>query len=64
SRPGLPADVLEACARVGSLAGTRLLGVELAPGGDGWALSGASVLPELRLGGERLLDALEQELST
>ena len=54
-----PAGVLEGCRRLAALAGTPLLGVELGQGAAGpWTFAGATPLPDLRAGGEALLDAL------
>jgi hypothetical protein len=56
---GLPASFRAGCARLAELAGAVVLGVELASGG---LVSGATPLPELRLGGERALDLLAAAL--
>jgi hypothetical protein len=57
----LPPEVGEACGRLGTLAATRLLGVTL----DGLTgrFMGASPLPDLRAGGEPLVDALYAALT-
>jgi hypothetical protein len=63
SAPGVPRAVLNGCRLLGRLARETLLGVELAPSDGRWAVKGASVMPDLRLGGEALLDALEPVLA-
>ncbi len=56
-------DVIEGCLTLAGLAQTPLLGVEfdILPDG-GWQFASASPLPDLRLGGNRLLDALASAL--
>ena len=57
--PAVPTGVAEGCRRLAELARTGLLGVELAESADGvWRFAGASPLPDLRLGGEALLEVL------
>jgi hypothetical protein len=57
--PGLPATILDGCVRLAKASAETLLGVDLAPGPDGrLAVIGASPNPDLRLGGEPLIDAL------
>ena len=59
--PALPPAVREALVRLSELAETPLLGVELRHDGE-WRFVGASACPDLRLGGEPLLDALARAL--
>jgi hypothetical protein len=61
--PEVPEPVLAACARIAELAGDELLGIDLAqtPVGD-WEMLAATAMPDLRLGGEAVLDALAKEL--
>jgi hypothetical protein len=63
SAPGVPASVLDGCRRLARLAGETLLGVDLVRG-PRWAMSGATVTPDLHLGGEPLVDALAEVLAT
>jgi hypothetical protein len=59
----VPAPVREGCERLAALVDAGLLGVDLEPSGAGaWTFAGASPLPELRHGGEALLDALAAAL--
>lgn len=61
--PAIPEDVAASVARFATLAETRLVGVDLVEAGDGtWWFSGASTTPDLRVGGELLLDALATSL--
>jgi hypothetical protein len=55
----LPAAVRVGCVRLAELAGATVLGVELGPDGR---CTGATPLPDLRLGGERGLDLLAAAL--
>lgn len=58
-----PDDVVKGCTRLAELAETPLLGVDFTEvQADDWCFAGASPMPDLRLGGERLLNALEQAL--
>lgn len=58
-----PRDVLAGCIRLAKLAGTPLLGVDFAQGLAGsWTFAGANPWPDLRLGGELLLDHLAAAL--
>jgi hypothetical protein len=59
-----PAEIKAACARLSELSATRLLGVgfEVTRCGD-WIFNGATPFPELRFGGNRLVDLLFQSLS-
>jgi hypothetical protein len=56
----LPAAVRAGCVRLARLAGADVLGVELGPDGR---VTGATPLPDLRLGGERALDLLAEALA-
>jgi hypothetical protein len=56
---GLPAPVRAGCVRLAALAGEAVLGVELAADG---LVTGATPLPDLRLGGGRALDLLAEAL--
>jgi len=59
----VPQEVAVGCMRLAELAETALLGVEFAPGADGrWIFVGATPQPDLRLGGEALLDVLVKAL--
>ena len=62
--PATTGDIGAACVRLASLAGTRLLGLWLS-GRDGPAMTlvAATPLPDLRVGGESLLDELAERLS-
>jgi len=61
--PEMPAPVREGCERLAALVDADLLGVDLEPSGAGaWTFAGASPLPDLRQGGEALLDALAAAL--
>lgn len=54
-----PEHILEGCRRLAELSGTGLLGIEFtADGTSPWLFSGATPLPNLRLGGDRLLDLM------
>jgi hypothetical protein len=54
-----PAAIREGCRRLGALAGTPLFGLEFSVGrGDAWQFAGATGLPDLRLGGQALVDAV------
>jgi len=58
---GTPASshIVEGCQRLAELSGTQLLGIEFAVGAVGeWTFAGATPFPDLRLGGEELLDVL------
>lgn len=47
------------CRRLARLTGAQLLGIEFTADTDGaWTFLGATLMPDLRLGGETLLDAL------
>ena len=53
--PEAPSEILEGCRRLARLSGEGLLGIELS---EDFRFAGASPLPDLRLGGKPLLDAL------
>jgi hypothetical protein len=59
-----PAHIVEGCLRLGALAKTELLGAEFTvETGDRWTFVGATTHPDLRPGGERLLDLLARALT-
>jgi hypothetical protein len=62
--PSLPRETRESCLRLAHLAQARLLGIELVSdtSAKSWTFAGATPLPDLRAGGEPLLDALAAEL--
>jgi hypothetical protein len=62
--PALPREVQLGCLRLARLSQTPLLGIELTNGGstNDWSFAGATPMPDLRMGGEPLLDALFAEL--
>jgi len=58
-----PAEICEGCLRLAELSGTSLLGVEFVPDSAGnWTFAGATPHPDLRLGGQALLDVLASVL--
>jgi hypothetical protein len=58
-----PAAIREGCVRLGALARTALLGLDFSVDyRGGWQVAGATCLPDLRLGGPALLDALASSL--
>ncbi|MEW6481902.1 MAG: hypothetical protein AB1397_02705 [bacterium] len=60
---GIDSDILKACQRLAELAKTPLLGIDFAFDlMGGLRFIGATPLPDLRLGGERLLSALASVL--
>lgn len=60
---GMPGEIRDACARLAEAADTPLLGVDFAAGACGeWTFAGATPLPDLRAGGQPLLDALARAL--
>ena len=63
--PTVPPSVAAGCLRLAQLSGTSLLGLDfhLAPSGD-WVFTGATPMPDLRLGGSALLDALARALQS
>jgi hypothetical protein len=61
--PALPPEVRAGCVRLAELAETPLLGIEMISDKlNTWTFAGATPMPDLRLGGEPLLDALAAEL--
>ncbi len=57
--------ILEGCQRLAELSKTALLCVEFATGPeDNWTFAGATTNPDLRLGGEALLDVLTRVLKS
>jgi len=62
--PDLPAPLRAACLRLARQAGTPLLGIDFSPAADGtWRFTGASVMPNLVRGGEKLADDLAEALA-
>jgi hypothetical protein len=62
--PPAPASIQGGCVRLSKLSATQLLGVDFTAGPDGsWNFAGVSTMPDLRLGGEPLLDALATALN-
>lgn len=54
-----PEHIVEGCRRLAELSGTGLLGIEFTTGEtSSWTFSGATPLPDLRLGGDLLLDVM------
>lgn len=61
--PALPREIHLSCLRLSRLSQTPLLGIELTCGSpNAWTFAGATPMPDLRAGGEPLLDALAAEL--
>lgn len=64
--PTLPPHISDACKALARLAQTPLLGIELTVGqaddGSRWTFAGATPMPDLRLGGEPLLNELARQL--
>jgi hypothetical protein len=59
ARGQAPPEILEGCIALSNLSGVELLGVEfVVSNDDSWTFVGATPLPDLRLGGQALLDAL------
>lgn len=58
----IPAAIAAACVRLSALARTPLLGVDFVESPAGWRFAGASPTPDLRLGGDALVDALMHDL--
>lgn len=55
----IPPDIARSCKHLSELSETNLLGIEFIEGSAGsWTFAGATPLPNLRLGGEELLDIL------
>lgn len=64
-QPGMPDEIRANCLRFAALSGTSLIGIDFSRGDESaWAFAGATPLPDLRAGGEPLLDVLAEELST
>lgn len=59
---GVPESTLDCCLRLRQLAGETILGVDLALSNGIWTLAGVSLTPNLSLGGEPVLNALESVL--
>ncbi len=62
--PAMPQATWESCLRLARLAGDALLGIELIERGGCWEFQAASPRPDLVLGGEPLIDLLDEALST
>jgi hypothetical protein len=62
--PMLPPRISAACKELARITETPLLGIELTvdPSHGLWTFAGATPLPDLRLGGEALLDELARQL--
>ena len=64
--PTLPPHISDSCQALARLAQTPLLGIELTVGqsddGARWTFAGATPMPDLRLGGEPLLNELARQL--
>jgi hypothetical protein len=61
---GLPANILAGCRRLAALAQTELLGVDFIPDAQGgWTFAGATPMPDWRLGGSLLIEALVARLT-
>lgn len=62
--PSLPPETRAACVQLAKLAQTALLGIEMAqdPASNSTVFASATPMPDLKLGGEPLLDALAAEL--
>ncbi len=60
--PSLPPEIRAGCLRLAHLSQTPLLGVEFVTVANSWTFAGATPMPDLRLGGEPLIDALVAEL--
>jgi hypothetical protein len=60
----LPPHIADACTALARLSQTPLLGIELTVGQSHrmWTFAGATPLPDLRLGGEPLLNELARQL--
>ncbi|HEV2817384.1 MAG TPA: hypothetical protein VGW40_09225 [Allosphingosinicella sp.] len=62
--PALAAGLAGPCRALAARAGTALLGIGFARDGQGeWEMVGASPLPDLSLGGEPLVEALDEALA-
>ena len=62
--PTLPPHIADACKALARLSQTHLLGIELTLGRSHrpWTFAGATPMPDLRLGGEPLLNELARQL--
>jgi hypothetical protein len=62
--PSLPRETRDSCLRLAQLAEAPLLGIELVSdaSSNSWTFAGATPMPDLRVGGEALLDALAAAL--
>jgi len=62
--PSFPPEIRAACLRLAQLSKTTLLGIEFTASASGnvWTFAGATPMPDLRMGGEPLLNALAEEL--
>jgi len=61
---GVPDIIREGCARLSQLSGTALLGLEFVQRSDeNWVFAAASPMPDMRYGGEELLDRLASILT-
>ena len=62
--PPAPPSILAKCRLLAKLSKTALLGVKFAAAPDGyWTFAGATTHPDLRTGGEEVLDALARVLT-
>ena len=60
-----PGPARDSCLRLAELSGAEILGIELRRnGGEEWRFAGAHPMPDLRVGGEALVDHLATELTT
>jgi hypothetical protein len=62
--PSFSPEIRAGCLRLAELSKTALLGIEFAASAseNGWTFAGATPMPDLRIGGEPLLNALAKEL--
>lgn len=61
--PDTPPHIKQGCLKMSELSGAALLGLDFAVTADeSWVFAGVSTMPDLRLGGEPLLDALASAL--
>jgi hypothetical protein len=60
--PPLPPAISAACTKLATISKTAMLGIELAFQNSSWIFAGATPMPDLRIGGEPLLDALAVKL--
>jgi hypothetical protein len=61
--PAAPEAIREGCKRLSEISATPLLGVDFIVDSGSWTFAGVSVMPDLRLGGDLLLDALASTLN-